>query len=116
MAPTRTGKLAVPPPNLPLPVRWDDEETVRGRLREGITDILFARRKCQFRYPFPPAEVVETFLKYYGPTQCAFDALDAEGRVALREYLTRLWAEHNQVVDSITHIKGEYLEVVATRT
>jgi hypothetical protein len=37
-------------------------------------------------------------------------------RAALREYLTRLWAEHGQAADGITHIKGEYPEVVATRT
>ena len=109
------GKYVPPPPNMPSPVKWGDEETVRERLRDGIADLQLTRRMCQFKYPFPPAEVVESFRKYYGPTQRAFDALDANGQAALRNDLERLWAEHNQATDDTTHVEGEYLEVIATR-
>jgi SAM-dependent methyltransferase len=111
-----TGKHVPPPPNLPSPVKWGDEETVRERLREGIADLQLTRRMCPFKYPFPPAEVVESFRKYYGPTQRAFDALDADGQAALRSDLERLWAEHNQTTDDTTYVEGEYLEVIATRS
>ena len=109
------GKHVAPPPNMPSPVKWGEEETVRDRLRDGTRDLQLARRMCLFRYPFPPAEVVETFRRYYGPTQRAFDALETDGQAALRNDLERLWAEHNQATDHTTQVEGEYLEVIATR-
>jgi SAM-dependent methyltransferase len=110
------GKYVPPPPGMPSPLKWGDEETVRERLRDGIVGLRLMRRMCQFKYPFPPAEVVESFRKYYGPTQRTFDALDADGQAALRNDLERLWAEHNQATDNTTYVEGEYLEVIATRS
>lgn len=110
-----TGKHVPPPPDMPSPIKWGDEETVRERLREGVADLRLTRRMCQFKYPFAPAEVVESFRAYYGPTQRAFDALDADRQAALRSDLERLWAEHNRATDGTTHVEAEYLEVVATR-
>lgn len=111
-----TGKHVPPPPNIPSPLKWGDEETVRARLRNKIADLQLTRRMCPFIYPFPPAEVVESFRKYYGPTQRAFDALDADRQAALRSELEHLWAEHNQATDNATYVEGEYLEVVAVRS
>jgi SAM-dependent methyltransferase len=111
-----SGKYVPPPANMPPPVKWGDEETVRERLRDGIADLQLTRRLCVFKYPFPPAEVVEFFRSYYGPTQRAFDALDSNGQAALRGELERLWSEHNQATDNTTFVEGEYLEVVATRS
>ncbi len=110
-----TAKHVPPPPNMPSPVKWGDEETVRERLRDGIADLQLTRRMCPFKYPFPPAEVVETFRMYYGPTRRAFEALDTDGQALLRNDLERLWAEHNQATDGTTYGEGEYLEVIATR-
>jgi hypothetical protein len=109
-----SGKHVPPPPNMPSPLKWGDEEAVRERLRGGIADLQLRRRMCSFKYPFPPAEVVEFFRMYYGPTQRTFDALDAGGQAALRNDLERLWAEHNQATNNTTHVEGEYLEVIAT--
>src|ERR1044071_6254974 len=111
-----TGKHVPPSPTMPSPLKWGDEETVRERLRDGITDLQLTRQMCHFNYTFPPAEVVETFRLYYGPTQRAFDALDADGQAALRSDLEQLWAEHNQATDNTTQVDGEYLEVIATRS
>jgi SAM-dependent methyltransferase len=110
-----TGKHVPPPPAMPSPLKWGDEETVRERLRDGIADLQLSRQMCQFKYPFSPAEVVEFFRKYYGPTQRAFDALDADKQAALRNDLTQLWTEHNQATDDTTYVEAEYLEVVAMR-
>ena len=110
-----SGKHVPPPPNMPSPLKWGDDETVRERLRDGVADLQLTRRMCAFIYPFPPAEVVESFRTYYGPTQRAFDALDTNGQAVLRNDLERLWAEHNQATDNTTHVEGEYLEVIATR-
>jgi len=110
-----TGRHVPPPPGMPPPVRWGDEETVRERLREGVADLQMTRRVCLFDYPFPPAEVVEFFRTFYGPTQRAFAALDSDGQAALRSDLERLWSEHNRATDGTTRVEAEYLEVVATR-
>ncbi len=110
-----TGKHVPPPPGMPSPVKWGDEETVRERLRDGIADLQLTRRMCPFEYPFPPAEVVESFRLYYGPTRRAFEALDTGGQALLRNDLEQLWAEHNQATDNTTYGEGEYLEVIATR-
>ena len=110
-----TAKHVPPPPNMPSPVKWGDEATVRERLRDGIADLQMTRRMCPFSYPVPPAEVVESFRMYYGPTRRAFEALDEAGQAALRKDLEALWAENNQATDNTTYGEGEYLEVVATR-
>lgn len=109
------GKYAPPQPDMPPPVMWGDEETVRERLRHGIADLQLTRRTCRLKYPFPPAEVVEFFRTYFGPTQRAFEALDAGGQAALRSDLEQLWSERNRATDDTTDVEGEYLEVVATR-
>lgn len=110
-----TGKHVPPPPNMPSPLKWGDEQTVRERLRDKIANLKFARQMCRFKYPFPPDGVVESFRLYYGPTQRAFDALDTDRQAELRADLERLWAEHNQATDGTTYVEAEYLEVVATR-
>ena len=111
-----TGKHVPPPPTMPSPIKWGDEETVRERLRDGISDLQLTKQMCAFKYPFPPADVVEFFRMYYGPTQRAFDSLDTDGQAALRNDLERLWSENNEATDGTTLVQGEYLEVVATRS
>jgi SAM-dependent methyltransferase len=111
-----TGKHVPPPPTMPSPLKWGDEETVRERLTNGIADLKLTRRMCAFRLPFPPADVVEFFRMYYGPTQRAFGALDENAQAALRKDLEHLWADNNQATDGTTHVDAEYLEVLATRS
>ena len=111
-----TGKHVPPPPTMPSPIKWGDEETVRERLQDGIADLKMTPRMCSFDYPLSPAEVVEFFRMYYGPTQRAFGALDETGQAALRKDLEQLWVDNNQATDGTTYVEGEYLEVVATRS
>ncbi|HZS04799.1 MAG TPA: class I SAM-dependent methyltransferase [Blastocatellia bacterium] len=110
-----TASHVPPPPNMPSPVKWGDEETVRERLHDGITDLQLTRRLISFRFPLPVPEVIEFWRNWYGPTQRAFAALDEGGQAALRRDLERLWSAHNQATDGTTHVESEYLEVVATR-
>ena len=68
------------------------------------------------RYPFPPAEVVEFFRRYYGPTHRALAALDETRQAWLSQDLVRLQTEANVSTDPrATEVEAEYLEVVATR-
>lgn len=110
-----TGKHVPPPPNMPSPIKWGDEATVRERLSDGLADLKFTPRMCTFAYPFAPAEVVESFRLYYGPTQKAFASLDQNAQAALRKDLEQLWADFNQATDGTTRVDSEYLEVIATK-
>ena len=111
-----TGKHVPPPPTMPSPIKWGDEETVRERLTNGTTDLKLTSRMCAFKFPFSPAEVVEFFRMYYGPTQRAFGALDENAQSALRKDLEQLWSDNNKATDGTTHVDAEYLEVLATRS
>ena len=105
----------VPPPAMPSPVLWGDESTVRERFTDGIADLSLNRRIMPFSFPFSPAETVEHFRKFYGPTQKAFDALEGETekQAALRRDLEKHWTENNLAADDTTQIESEYLEVIA---
>jgi SAM-dependent methyltransferase len=105
----------IAPSGMPAPVLWGDESTVRERLGHGLSELSVTRRQYLFDYPFPPSEVVEFFRLYYGPTNKAFESLDDEGQVQLRQELETLWAAHNQGGTDCTVVLAEYLEVIGIR-
>jgi ubiquinone/menaquinone biosynthesis C-methylase UbiE len=108
--------LPPPPAGVPSPMEWGNEATVRQRLSESFTDIRLSRRIALMRYPFPPAETVEFFRKYYGPTLRAFESLTEDGQAALRRALVDLQSRHNTATaPGTTEVAAEYLEVVATK-
>jgi len=108
--------LPPPPAGVPSPMGWGDEATVRARLRHGFAHVRLTRRIALMRYPFPPAETVEFFRQYYGPTQKAFAALDPAAQAALRRDLVELQTAHNTArTPGTTEVAAEYLEVVAVR-
>jgi 2-polyprenyl-3-methyl-5-hydroxy-6-metoxy-1,4-benzoquinol methylase len=109
--------LPPPPAGVPSPMGWGDEATVRSRLRQGFSDVRLTRRIALMRYPFPPAETVEFFGKYYGPTQRAFASLDASAQAALQRDLVELQTSNNIAkTPDTTEVAAEYLEVVAVRS
>lgn len=105
----------IAPNGMPSPVLWGDEPTVRERLGKGLSELSMTRRQYAFAYPFPPAEVVEFFRLYYGPTNRAFAALDVEGQARLRQELEALWTAHNRAGAGCTTAFAEYLEVIGIR-
>ena len=108
--------LPSPPVGVPSPMGWGDEVTVRARLQHGFTNVRLTRRIALMRYPFPPAETVEFFHQYYGPTQKAFAMLDTSAQAALRRDLVELQTVHNIAkTPGATEVAAEYLEVVAMR-
>ena len=109
------GKHVPPPPAMPSPVLWGDEATVRERFGDGVADLTLTRKRYPMKYPFPPSEVVEFFRTWYGPSNRAFAALDADGQHALRSDLEALWSAHNRATDGTTALEAEYLEVAAIR-
>jgi SAM-dependent methyltransferase len=109
-------KYVPPPPGMASPVLWGVEETVRERFAAGISKLEIKAQKIDWVFPFSPADVVEHFRLYYGPTQKAFGVLDEEKQAALRKDLEELWASHNRATDGTTDVEAEYLEVVAVRS
>jgi SAM-dependent methyltransferase len=110
-----TGKHVPPPAGMPSPLLWGVDENVRERLNGGVSDVVTTPRMIEFTLPHSPAETVEFFRIYYGPTNKAFASLDEEGQRALRADLENLWAENNQATDGTTRVASEYLEVRAIR-
>ncbi len=110
-----TGKHVTPPAGVASPLLWGDEECVRERFSDRVSELQMTRRNIDFTFPFGPDDVVEHFRKFYGPTQKAFEALDEAGQDALRSDLVALWTGHNQASDGTTRVESEYLEVRAIR-
>lgn len=111
----KTFSKFIAPSGMPAPVLWGDETVVRGRLGHGVSDLKMTRRHDNVSYPFPPAEAVEFFRQYYGPTNRAFASLDEDAATRLREELEALWNLHNRGGDELTVVPAEYLEVIAVR-
>jgi len=103
------------PENLEAPVLWGKEEVVADRFSKVGWKTETTRRHMEFRYPHSAAEVVKLFREYFGPTKIAFSRLDAAGQQGLAADLERLWAEHNEGSADQTHVKAEYLEVIARK-
>jgi ubiquinone/menaquinone biosynthesis C-methylase UbiE len=105
----------MPPPPFPSPVLWGVPETIAERFGDRVTDLQTTTRLADMKFDFPPAEVVEFFKTYYGPTTKAFEAIPEENREAYRADLEALWAGDNLAEGNRTEIKSEYLEVIAVR-
>jgi SAM-dependent methyltransferase len=103
-------------PDMPAPVLWGDEQTVRERFGTGVSNLRLTRVVYRFDYPFAPAGVVEFFRENYGPTTRAFASLGEAEQTALRADLVQLWSSRNvSTSPERTTVDAEYLEVVATR-
>jgi SAM-dependent methyltransferase len=108
-----TTRYVPPAAGVPSPLEWGTEENVHDRLGAGSGALSTTRRLMTFEYPFSPAEVVNLFRLWYGPTLRAFASLDAVGRDGLRKDLEQLWEDHNLAQDGTTRVHSEYLEVIA---
>jgi len=108
--------LPPPPSGVPSPMSWGEEVAIRARLRHGFDDVRLSRRIALMSYQFGPAETVDFFRQYYGPTQHAFASLDATGQAALRRDLVDLQTVSNiSRTPHTTVVAAEYMEVVAIR-
>ena len=107
-----TGKYSPPPPGVPSPLLWGDEKTVEERLAAAAR-VTTRKHELLFEFPYRPAEAVEHFKQYFGPTKTTFARLDAKGQEELTNELVRHWENHNEARDGSTFIRAEYLDVRA---
>lgn len=114
----RMFKLAgkyLPPPPMPPPVLWGVPETVAERLGDRVTDLTMTPRLADMIFEYGPADVVEHFRRFFGPTVMAFRAIPEDQHEAYRNDLEALWNENNIADDGTTHAKSEFLEVKARK-
>jgi len=109
-----------PPEGLVSPMLWGVEKDVTERFgAAGIVreNIVFLRDTYMFRFPVAPAEAVDAFRLYYGPTMNAFEAAEKNGKADdLRRELVELFTRQNISPDpGRTDVPATFLRVTVTR-
>ena len=108
-----------PPEGFVSPVSWGLEDNVRERFgAAGIPDdnIVCERATYVFRRDGPPAEFLDIFKRYYGPTMNAFEAAGKEGRAeALEAELAEVFRKSNRGGAERTEIPANFLKVTVTK-
>ena len=103
-----------PPEGFVSPMTWGVESQVVERFAgAGIPadKISFTRDTFTFRYAGSPAQLVDEFRRYYGPTMNAFEAASKSGREArLQSELEELFAAKNTSAKGTT-IPATFLRV-----
>lgn len=105
----------LPPPNIPPPVLWGVPVTVAERFGDRVTGLTMTPSLADMIFEYGPADVVEHFRRYFGPTVMAFKAIPEDQHEAYRSDLETLWQENNIATDGTTLVKSEYLEVIAKK-
>lgn len=109
------GRHVPPPSGGPSPLQWGDEDTVRQRLAGQVATLRLTRYNARLCYPFSPAQTVDFFRQFYGPTLRAFASLNADAQCRLHRDLEKMFRDHNRAGAGMTEVEAEYLEVVATK-
>ena len=109
-----------PPEGFVSPMTWGIESNVIERFgAAGVPKdrVSFVRDTYTFRFASPPAQLVEAFRKYYGPTMNAFEAAEKNGRGEdLKTELDDLFNSQNKSTDAgATVIPATYLRVTVMR-
>ncbi len=107
---------APPPEGFISPMTWGVESNVVERFTAaGVPkeNVTFVRDTYTFSYPGRPAEYVNAFKTYYGPTMNAFEAAEKSGRAAdLQKELEGLFESQNKSASpEATSIPATFLRV-----
>ncbi|GAA4462566.1 class I SAM-dependent methyltransferase [Nibrella saemangeumensis] len=105
-----------PPEGFISPMLWGVEGHAVDRFEAaGIPkeNVSFERDTFIFNAPYSPAEFVDRFRNYYGPTMNAFEAAEKNGKAAdLQRELEDLFTSQNQSADqTTTSIPATFLRV-----
>ena len=108
----RTVAAHVPPPaGAPSPMAWGTERHLLDLFGQDVT---WTHRRRTFTFRFVSAEaMIETFVRYYGPTLRAVEAAGSD----LATALTELVLEWNRLPQpGPVAVPGTYLESVGVRS
>jgi SAM-dependent methyltransferase len=105
-----------PPEGFISPMTWGVEANVIERFgAAGVPNdnVSFVRDTYTFNFPGTPAEFVDVFRRYYGPTMNAFEAAEKSGRAEqLRSELDALFQNQNTTPGKkVTSIPATFLRV-----
>jgi SAM-dependent methyltransferase len=108
-----------PPEGFISPMTWGVEANVIERFGEaGIArdKIAFQRDTYTFNFDGSPAELLNTFRTYYGPTMNAFEAAARNGKEAdlQRELEAVFTAQNKSTNPAFTSIPATFLRVTVT--
>ncbi len=104
-----------PPPGFISPMLWGVEKEIHERF--GAAGIPADRISCVkdtylFNYPGSPADFVNEFRHYYGPTMNAFAAAEQNGKADdLAKELVALFTAQNTSKDSTCSIPATFMRV-----
>ena len=109
-----------PPEGYVSPMTWGIESDVIERFEgAGVPreKIFFIKNTYVFNFPGAPAELVDAFRKYYGPTMNAFEAAERNGRAGeLQKELETLFNSQNTIQSrNATSIPATFLRVTVAR-
>ena len=108
-----------PPEGFVSPMLWGIENNVVERFeRAGVSkeNISFEKETFMFNASYSPAEFVNTFRNYYGPTMNAFEAAEKNGKASeLQKELEALFNSQNKSSSKeTTSIPATFLKVEVT--
>jgi SAM-dependent methyltransferase len=104
------GRYLPPPPGLRPPVAWGSEERLRELFGPEVT--ISAPRRT-FLWCWPSAEhQAEFFATFYGPTNKALAALEADRAAALKADMVEVARSFDVSDDDTLVLRQEYLEAV----
>jgi len=109
-----------PPEGFVSPMLWGVESNVIERFGSaGIAkeNISFSKDTFTFYASYSPAELVDKFKNYYGPTMNAFEAAEKNGKATdLQHELEALFNSQNKsTTENIVSIPASYLRVTIMR-
>jgi SAM-dependent methyltransferase len=117
----KTSAAYAPPPpeGFISPMLWGVESHVLERFAAAGIDapnVAFARDTFVFDFPGTPAQYVDEFRQYYGPTMNAFEAAEKAGRAAaLQGELEALFESQNKSGNQTqTKVEATFLRVTVS--
>ena len=110
-----TARFAPPPKGVLSPFEWGRRETIDALF--GAHASACSAREVDYVFRDVSARhFVDAFRRWYGPTNRAFAALDAEGQAKLEAALLELLAKHDRGGGNGLVVPATYLEVVIHRS
>ena len=109
-----------PPEGFVSPMTWGVESHILERFGQaGVPKENIGMTKDTYVFIAPektPAQMVDTFRRYYGPTMNAFDAAEKEGKAdALYCELLNLFESANQSKNGGTNLSATFMRVTVKR-
>lgn len=105
-----SGKYAPPPPGMQPPALWGVENVARERFGSGV-DVKAEKRTEHMHFDESPAEVVELFCTWFGPTKMTCARLDSEALKSFKADMTDVYTRNNRSTHGGTVCDAEFLEV-----